>query len=1841
MNTLINITRWCRSINNLYYAFVLGLSALLVATSATAQAPTATDFQRTVVAEGLDLPMEFEISADGRAFVVSKCGKFYGWKLNGGVATVTSTVPNVRCVFEDGLLSLALDPKFTQNGYIYVQYTSPGSKTRVSRFTVNANNALVAGSESIMLEWITGNEAHGHMGGSMKFDKNGNLLITTGDNNAASGYFSEGAQATSGNTNDLRGKVLRITPTADGKYTTPAGNLFPADATHRAEIYGMGFRNPFRINIDPLTGYSYLGDIGPDSSAASAEGPGGMDEIHELRTSGNYGWPYIIGFNEPYAGFNPNNIVNNFVRNTGAKNLPAAKPAIWTIRHQATMAGPVYRFNEAITNEFKLPAYYDGRLIFWDFNSSKFSTLNLASGTTPLVAEDFPLNTANFQGAIDAELDPRTHQLYVLQWGSGCCDKEPFGNGVLYRFDYIGDRDNGTNVAVGGVATATTETAGNLASYAIDGNPNTRWESTAADPQSLTIDLRAPTTIATIIIKWEAAFSSKYIIEGSVNGTTWERLVTVTNGTGNSELHMINSSAAYRYVRLTGTARASAYGHSIYEFEIFAGDEPEQPLTQYAYLNMPKTLDASFTGVPKLLSQTGVFSNTPNMVPSTNLLPFAPNSQLYSDNATKARWISLPANTKVKWDAKENWVYPQGTVVVKTFELPTNANNPATKRRLETRLLVVKADGKVYGVTYRWRADNTDADLLTTGAQQNVSITNADGTTATQTWSYPSPTECIDCHNAQSSQILGLSTRQLNGNYTYANGVTENQLAHWNNRNLFAPAFVNSQIAGFDKTVALNDTSASLEARVKSYLDSNCAHCHGVGAGGSQWDARFNTPLSQMKIVNLATTGIRDYMADYGIANAKVVAAGAPLQSVLYIRDKSINPNDRMPPIGRSLEHKEYIDVLNQWITGLSGTPPQSKVLLSKGKPVTTSSVEGGFVGANAVDGDPVTRWGSLFTDPQWIEIDLQTPQNISEIKLLWEAAYGKSYNIQGSLNRTTWTQIVNKTNGTGGAETHSNLSGSYRYIRLNGLTRGTGYGYSLFEFEIWGGSDTPAATPAINFTTPAAGQQYTQGTAVTLQVSVSDATWFSSGGTYRYTLDSNTAVSVTNANPVTIPAPAVGAHSLRIQLYNAAGQAVGTASTNNFTVNASVPQTPVLISQNKTATSSAVIGGNNAAAAFDGNMGTRWESIFADNQYIQIDLGSKMKITQVVLEWEGAYGKGYVIETSDTGTGGWTELFRTTTGDGGQDALTVNGQGRYVRLTGITRGTQYGFSLWEFRIYGTPLDVVTTPTISIGSPTAGQQFVQGNSVSLQVAISDAAWFTSGGSYRYSLNNAAAVRVTNATAVNLGVLPVGTHSVAVTLLNAQNQVVGTTATNGFTVRTAGETPATPSPAKLVPGGSSATSFLGINTVASAHDNNVATRWESASTDTQHIQLDMGKSVHFTRVVLNWEAAYGKSYVIEVSENGSTWETVNTTTNGDGGIDTLVLDGQKGRYIRMRGVQRATGYGYSLFEFEVYGVAADANLALISFASPAADAVIAQTEAVKFSVAVTDANWFNAGGYVYYLDTNPAVRVNNLNEINLGLLPTGQHNLRVSLVNSAGVEVSVPKVRKFRVSCGTTCPKVLVFSKTSGFRHDSIAAGIAMVQQIAQANGYSVTASEDSTLFTTANLAQYSTIVFMNTTGDIFTDAQKTAFKSYMENGGGFVGTHSAADTEHSWDWYTDTLFAGAEFIHHGDGIPRAKVKIEKQENTLVKHIGAEWMLGDEWYFWKTNPRTVGNVEVLGALDRTSYVSNYPVADHPVIFTNRVGTGRMFYTAIGHVDANFSDPNMVEMIRKAIEWTSAD
>jgi len=270
-----------------------------------------------------------------------------------------------------------------------------------------------------------------------------------------------------------------------------------------------------------------------------------------------------------------------------------------------------------------------------------------------------------------------------------------------------------------------------------------------------------------------------------------------------------------------------------------------------------------------------------------------------------------------------------------------------------------------------------------------------------------------------------------------------------------------------------------------------------------------------------------------------------------------------------------------------------------------------------------------------------------------------------------------------------------------------------------------------------------------------------------------------------------------------------GSAPTANAAVS--------LLSQGKTATSSSSENaGVSAAAAIDGNTGTRWASAFSDPQWIQVDLGTTATINQVVLNWEAAYGKAFQLQTS-TDAVAWTPVYTTTTGTGGVQTLDVTGSGRYVRLTGTERGTAYGYSLWEFQVFG------------------------------------------------STGTAAACGTDNA---------------------ALNRPATSSSTEN------GGTPA-----------------------SAAVDGNTGTRWSSAASDPQWLQLDLGATKSICQVVLNWEAAYGKAFQLQTSTDATAWTPIYTTTTGTGGVQTLDATGS-GRYLRVAGTTRGTAYGYSLWEVAV-------------------------------------------------------------------------------------------------------------------------------------------------------------------------------------------------------------------------------------------------------------------------------------------------------------------------------------
>jgi type 1 glutamine amidotransferase len=213
--------------------------------------------------------------------------------------------------------------------------------------------------------------------------------------------------------------------------------------------------------------------------------------------------------------------------------------------------------------------------------------------------------------------------------------------------------------------------------------------------------------------------------------------------------------------------------------------------------------------------------------------------------------------------------------------------------------------------------------------------------------------------------------------------------------------------------------------------------------------------------------------------------------------------------------------------------------------------------------------------------------------------------------------------------------------------------------------------------------------------------------------------------------------------------------------------------------------------------------------------------------------------------------------------------------------------------------------------------------------------------------------------------------------------------------------------------------------------------------------------------------------------------------------------------------------------------------------------------------------------------------------------------------------------------------VLIFSKTTMYRHASITNGIAAIRKLGVENEFSVEATEDSSAFTAENLKRYQVVVFLSTSGDILDEAQQTAFRSYLTNGGGLAGVHAAVAgkvaTEGTWPWYGETFCT--EFDNH-QAIEQATVRVENRTNASTAHLPAKWVRTDEWYNFTTSPR--GKVQVLASLDEKSFHGGTMGADHPVAWCRKVGQGRFWYTALGHTEASYTEPHFLQHLLGGIQ-----
>ncbi|MGA5504929.1 PQQ-dependent sugar dehydrogenase [Streptomyces umbrinus] len=458
--------------------------------AAPAAPAAAEDFQQVTLAKGepeVGEPMSLAVLPDRSVLHTSRDGELRitdsagNTKLAGKLAVYSHD--------EEGLQGVGIDPGFADNRFIYLYYAPPldtpagdapetgtaadfapfDGVNRLSRFVLNADGTLDNASEKKILDVPATRGICCHVGGDIDFDAAGNLYLSTGDD--SNPFQSDGyapideranrnpvfdAQRTSGNTNDLRGKILRIKVNADGSYAVPDGNLFaPGTEKTKPEIYAMGFRNPFRFSVDKKTGILYVGDYGPDAGAADpARGPAGQVEFARVTEPGNFGWPYCTGNNDAYvdydfgtgasgASFDCSAPKNTSPNNTGLTDLPPAQTA-WIpydggsvpefgSGSESPMGGPVYDYDASLDSPVKFPEAYDGDFFAGEFGRRWIKRIASDDSGTVQSINDVPWTGTQI---MDMAFGP-DGALYVLDYGLAWFGGDE--NSALYRIENATD----------------------------------------------------------------------------------------------------------------------------------------------------------------------------------------------------------------------------------------------------------------------------------------------------------------------------------------------------------------------------------------------------------------------------------------------------------------------------------------------------------------------------------------------------------------------------------------------------------------------------------------------------------------------------------------------------------------------------------------------------------------------------------------------------------------------------------------------------------------------------------------------------------------------------------------------------------------------------------------------------------------------------------------------------------------------------------------------------------------------------------------------------------------------------------------------------------------------------------------------------------------------------------------------------------------------------------------------------------------------------------------------------------------------------------------------------------
>lgn len=585
--------------------------------------------------------------------------------------------------------------------------------------------------------------------------------------------------------------------------------------------------------------------------------------------------------------------------------------------------------------------------------------------------------------------------------------------------------------------------------------------------------------------------------------------------------------------------------------------------------------------------------------------------------------------------------------------------------------------------------------------------------------------------------------------------------------------------------------------------------------------------------------------------------------------------------------------------------------------PVAATTTSGN--GALAIDANGATRWESDATDAQSLTVDFGVPSDINTITIDWETANAKDYYLRGSLDGTTWVDIVYKTDMPAGPRTDiiDGIDAQYRYIKMDGVTRNTAYGYSIYELNVC----STAILPPDCTTVAAASATATSGNAAAA-IDGNEGTRWESEATDPQTLTVDMGAmtdikkvtihwETANAKDYTLSGSEDGSTWTEIGAYvdMAAGDRTdiiedidatyrylkvdGTARNTNygysifeFTVCTPIVVEPFECDALEIASATATTG--DAAQAIDGDGGSRWESTAADPQSITVDLGALANVNAVTIDWETANAKDYVLRGSVDGTT-WDDIATKNNMPEGvrTDIIEdINAQYQYIKMDGVTRNTPYGYSIYELKVCGT---VIIPP------------------------------------------------------VPCDMLP----------------IVAATATTGD--------------------------------ASLAVDGIPGSRWESAFEDPQSITVDLGEALTVNAVTIDWEAANAKDYFLRGSVDGTTWVDIAEKTNMPTGERTDIIEGiaAEYRYIKMDGVSRNIPYGYSIYEFKVCG-----QLPVIPVVYVPVPAVIQAEDFYAMEGVQTEASEDTGGGEdVGYIDTNDWM------DYNITVTTAGQYDIDLRVASN--------------------------------------------------------------------------------------------------------------------------------------------------------------------------------------------------------------------------------------------------